>query len=229
VRGHAWFDFTPGQGTQFRFQSEVTNVNFHTFMEDVASRTNRLEGELSGNLTITDANADDWGSWQGYGAVTLRDGLIWDIPMFGVFSPILNVFIPGIGNSRARDASATFGITNSLIYTSDLEVNATAMRMQFRGRSDFQRRIEGRMEAELLRNMPGVGFVLSKVLWPVTKLFEFKLNGTVEDPKTEPVFIIPKIVLLPFSPLKNLKEIFTPQESPSNGGPAPVPAPAPSP
>jgi AsmA-like C-terminal region len=208
AHGGAWFDFSPDPGALFGFQSHLTNVNFHTFTEDLSGKTNKLEGVLSGDLTVTNASTADWNSWQGHGRVELRDGLIWDIPVFGVFSPILNAIVPGLGNSRAREASAAFVITNSVVQTHDLEVRATAMRMQFRGQADLQRRINGRMEAELLRDMPAVGLLLSKVLWPVTKLFEYKVSGTLAEPKTESVYIIPKIVLLPFNPLKSLREIF---------------------
>ena len=39
--------------------------------------------------TITRANSDDWRSWQGAGRARLRDGFLWDIPIFGFFSPML--------------------------------------------------------------------------------------------------------------------------------------------
>jgi hypothetical protein len=64
------------------------------------------------------------------------------------------------------------------------------------------------MEAELLRNVPGIGLVISKILWPVTKIFEYKVTGTLAEPKTESVYIIPKVILFPFSPIKTLRDIF---------------------
>ena len=82
------------------------------------------------------------------------------------------------------------------------------MRMRFSGTIDFERRIDGRMEAELLRNTPVIGFVLSKILWPVTKLFEYRITGPLEQPKTEPLYVIPKIILFPFSPIKSIKELL---------------------
>ena len=73
-----------------------------------------------------------------------------------------------------------------------------------------------RVEAELLRDLPGVGLLLSKILWPVTKIFEYEVTGTLGDLKAEPLYMIPKILLFPLQPLKILKEIVTP---------APVPPP----
>jgi hypothetical protein len=134
--------------------------------------------------------------------------------MFGAFSPVLNSIIPGLGNSRAKQGNARFYITNSVLITRDpVEIRATAMRMNFEGGIDFDGNVEGRFEAELLRDIPAVGIVISKLLWPITKIFEYRLTGTINHPKTEPLYIIPKILLLPFHPIKTIKDML-PEEQP---------------
>ena len=212
VTGAARFDFAPPTGTEFSFNTLVREVNLSPLMADLAGQTNRIEGLLSGELVIDHANDLDPASWQGHGRLRLRDGLLWEIPIFGVFSPVLNTLIPGLGSSRAKDATAGFLITNSVIRSKNLQIHATAMRMQYEGSVDFERRVEARMEAELLRDLPGIGFFLSKVFWPVTKLFEYKVSGTLDKPKTEPLYIIPKILLAPLRPFKTIREML-PEES----------------
>lgn len=207
--------------THFSFRADWSDINLRSLMRDLSPRTNNLEGLIRGNLQITSANTANPKSWNGRGMVELKDGLIWDFPMFSVFSPILNAFIPGLGNSRARDGASSFIITNSIIHTTDLEINATAMRMQFNGAIDFDRRVDGRMEAELLRNVPAIGLILSKILWPVTKIFEYKITGTLDQPKTEPLYLIPKVILFPFSPIKTIKDIFTIEDDPKPQPPPP--------
>jgi len=210
--GDAHFDFSTPPGSDFGFEVILTNVNFHTMSQSISGNTNHLEGRLSGELRVDRADTADWDSWQGGGEVLLEDGLIWDIPVFGMFSPVFNAVVPGLGNSRARRAAASFAITNSIIYTDNLEVSATAMRMKFKGHSDFHQTIDGRMEAELLRDTPGVGILISRVFWPMTKLFEYRVTGTLREPRREPLYIIPKILLLPFNPVKGWKEIFQLEE-----------------
>ena len=61
----------------------------------------------------------------------------------------------------------------------------------------------------LLRNVPAVGLVISRLFWPVTKIFEYRVSGTLHQPRAEPVWIIPRILFLPFRPLKTLRELFT--------------------
>ena len=203
----AAFDFAVPAGANFSFRTEARDLNFHSLMRDLSSPTNRLEGTLGGLLVVTAANTDAARSWSGYGHATLQEGLIWDVPALGFFSPILNTLKPGSGNSRARQVAATFVITNSVIFTDDLLIHASGMRLNYDGTVDFDTRINGRMEAEVLRDMPGFGVVVSKVLWPVTKLFEYKVTGTLGKPDSKPLFI-PKIFLMPLHPLRTLKELI---------------------
>ena len=74
-------------------------------MADLTHPTNQFEGSTTVNLHITSANTDDWKSWNGFGHAYLRDGLIWQAPIFGIFSPVLNSISPGLGTSRAREAA----------------------------------------------------------------------------------------------------------------------------
>lgn len=214
--GSAFFDFDrTAKGNIFSFQARVEDGDLRRILKDLEpGRQGKVEGRVDGELVITRANTDDWNSWQGYGHARMTNGLLWDIPLFGVFSPVLNAVLPGagLGNSRAREATMSYQITNSVILTRDLEIRATAMRMHYDGTVDFQQRVNGRMEADLLRDLPLLGLVISKVLLPVTKLFEYEITGTLNDPKTEERYFISKVLLAPLHPLKTLKDIFNPEE-----------------
>ncbi len=205
--GNAQFDFRPQHGTDFSFHADVNDVNLHLLMDDLSSRTNRLEGILSAQLGITHANSVDGRSWQGSGHVTLRDGLIWEIPVFGILSPVLDAMMPGLGSSRASEGSATFNVTNSIIASEDLEIRASMMRLRYWGTVDLAGQVNAHAEAELLRDTWMVGRVLSLALWPVSKLFEYQITGTLHEPRSEPVFFVPRLVLLPLHPIRTLKDL----------------------
>ena len=133
-----------------------------------------------------------------------------------MFSDVLNGLAPGLGSSRASAGTCTFGITNGVIRSNDLDIRSTAVRLQYRGTVDFESRVKARVEAGLLRDVWLVGPVVSTVFWPVTKVFEYKVSGTLGEPKAEPVFLIPKVMLLPFQmpfhPLRTLKGLL-PEDS----------------
>ena len=81
-----YFDCTVPRQSDFNLRAHVADTDLHQLMKDLSSPTNRLEGILSGDLTVTKANTADWGSWNGFGNAKLRDGFLWDMPMFGMFS-----------------------------------------------------------------------------------------------------------------------------------------------
>jgi len=217
VEGSAFFTFNPQTaGDLFSFHVKVEGVDLRQILKDLQpDRTNKTEGRVTGELVITSADTHDWKSWEGYGHAQMTNGLLWDIPLFGVFSPLFNTIAPGLGNSRARDASMTYRITNSVILTKDLEIRATAMRMNYKGTVDFDQKVDGGMEADLLRDFPVFGFLISKVLWPVTKVFAYEITGTLNDPKTKEKYLIPQALLAPLHPIKTLKDIFNPEPEPA--------------
>ena len=220
--GWAAIDFPRERSPEFQFGVNATNVLVHSLMADLASRTNLLEGRLSGTVVVSKAQADRWQSVFGYGDLHLRDGLLWDIPIFGIFSPILNGIAPGLGHSRASEAMAGFIITNGVVRTDDMEIRSTAMRLDYRGTVNLEGQTNARVDAELLRDMWLVGPLVSTVFWPVSKLFEYRVSGNLADPQTKPVFLIPKIMLMPFHPLRTLKGL-KPEDPNTSPNFAPLP------
>jgi len=210
--GNAAFDFLTNHTANFKFDLVATDASLHLLARDLTDgKTNKLEGLLNLRLEVTDANSGDWRHLDGAGRVDLRDGLIWDIPIFGVFSPALDTIMPGLGSSRARQGSATFTITNGVIDSEDLKVETLMARLRYWGTLDLLGAVNARMEAELFRNTWVVGPVLSLALWPVSKTFEYKITGTIHKPKSDPVFI-PKVLFFPLHPVQTIKGMIPPPE-----------------
>jgi hypothetical protein len=205
--GAAAFDFQPGGGADLHFAMATTNVILQFLMADLFSKSNHLEGILKGSLSVA-ANSEALHSAYGHGHLDLRNGLIWEIPLFGVFSPALDAIVPGLGNSRASAATCNFVMTNGVVHSEDLEMRAPTLRLLYKGTIDLDGQVNARVEAELLRDMWGLGPVISTVFWPVSKMFEYKVTGSIDQPKTEPLFLIPKLMLLPLHPIQTLKDFM---------------------
>lgn len=218
--GFANFDFSPGEPTRFQFVVAVTNALLERLMADLSSETNHLEGRLSGTLTVTDGHTETWRSVNGYGNLALTNGLIWDIPIFGILTPVLNSISPGLGNSRASEATCTFVMTNGVIRTDNLDIRSPALRLRYRGTVDLAQQVEARVEAEPLRDLWVVGPLVSTIFWPVTKLFEFRVFGRLGEPTTEPVYLLPRLMLMPLRPFRTIKGWFQDNpRTPSNATP----------
>jgi hypothetical protein len=201
------FDFSGPPGARYQFRAHVSQCDLRPLVADLTNTNTALEGILDGDLIITAADTRDWESWQGRGDAQLRDGFLWTVPIFGFFSPVLNKIVPGLGQNRLSAGTATFTIDKGLIRTSDLEMKSPALRLQYVGNVDFNGRVGARVQAEIFRNAWAVGRVLSLALWPVTKVLEYKVTGTLNEPKADLLYF-PKFLMLPFQPLKALKEIL---------------------
>ncbi len=217
MEGSAAFDFRTKGKSDYRFDLAFADLDAQTLLQSV-NNTNQLEGLLSGQLNIASADTRGLHTWNGSGEIRLRDGLIWKIPIFGIFSPMLDALVPGLGKSRAREASATFAITNGVAHSEDMEIRASTVRMQYRGTVDHEQRVDARVEAEILRDMKVIGRVVSLALSPLTKLFEFKVTGTVDQPKMEPLYI-PKFLMAPLRPFHTIKQLFPEKSAETPGDP----------
>ena len=224
ARGWAVFDVRPeGMGTDFRFFITGNNVDLHQMGRALWSSTNQLEGAISGTVTVTEANSEDWRSWQGFGSARLRDGLLWDVPIFGLISPAVNVLTPGWGNNRATEASGDFIMTNGVVFTGGLVIRTAMMRLDYVGTVDLEERVQARVTAQILRNTPVLGSLVSILLWPVSKVFEYEVKGTLGNPSPTPVHTPAKLLLAPLHPFRTMEDLFSapadtksPQATPPN-------------
>lgn len=202
-------DLEPGGDARFQFQTQATDVDLHRLLADVVGGTNRIEGTATASLIVTNATTTDWKSWFGHGRAEMRNGLLWDLPIFGTLSHVMNVFVPGIGNSRARAATATYTITRSVIRTDDLAIEAGPARLLYRGWVDFDGNVSARVVAEVLHSTPIIGPLISLALSPAAKALEFKVSGTLDKPELKPVYVPPFLLPL-LNPIGTLKGIVAP-------------------
>jgi hypothetical protein len=225
-KAQGWIDLE-WEGRKSGFDSDFlfTDVNLAALAKDTLAQNNKIEGMLDGQLALSSPFGTNDTNFFGHGWVRLHNGLLWNIKLFGVFSPILNTIAPGSGESRAREASATFLITNSVLSTEDLEIHSSGFRLSYRGTIDAQKRLNARVEANLLRDTPLFGHFLSWMLTPVDKVFEYRVTGTLNKPIAKPVYI-PKLFLDILRPFHSLKEMLPPPAA-SKTNPEATPAPTP--
>ena len=209
LAGSLAFDLSPKSSADFGFNLIFTNASLPAFIADLTGKNNKLEGTVAGALVVTNANTANWQSWQGFGDVRLADGLLWDIPIFGLFSPVLNAVSKDLGSSRAKDAQGTFILTNSVIYTRNLTIHSPPARLHYDGTVDFAGIVNANIEAELFRDTFLVGPIISWLTTPMTKVFEYRVTGSLANPKSEPRFI-PKFLMLPLRPFQTIREFLTP-------------------
>ncbi|HTG44052.1 MAG TPA: AsmA-like C-terminal region-containing protein [Verrucomicrobiae bacterium] len=228
--GHFLID-NKTDSADFSFRGLATNATLRPLVHDLFGGTNNLDGLFSGELVITSANTANDNSWDGYGKATLENGFLWSVPVFGLFSPVLDSIAPGLGSNPISSGAGNFTIKNSVIHTRDLQVRAPAFRLNYRGNVDLAGRLDARVEAEILRDAWVVGKLFSTALWPVSKAFEARVTGNLSEPKTKFRFV-PKFVFAPLKLLGTLSEAVKQKEAQAklkSNTPVPPAAPAESP
>jgi hypothetical protein len=207
VTGWAAVRYNPGEGAAFSLNSTFSDLDIRSVGAQFLTRTNRLEGTLGGRLVITAGRTDRLDQWQGYGELSLHDGFLWEFPIFGIFSPVLDTITPGLGQTKASEASATFIITNGVVITDNLEMHSAVLRMDYSGTVDYKGNVNAVVEARVPRNSWLLGPVLNVLFEPLTKLFGYRVNGTLGSPNTEPLYL-PKVLMMALHPFKTMHDLI---------------------
>ncbi len=207
LTGNLVVDFTEPGDSVFRFDSVVSEVQLKSLLAEVVSATNRIEGIIGGRLTVREAHSRTNGPWQGSGIARMRDGFLWDLPLFGGLSSTLDRIAPGVAQSRFSSGSATFTITNRTLRSQDLEFRSPSMRLLATGTVDFDSRLEALMHAEILRDVPVLGPLVSLALSPVSRLFEYDVRGTLGKPVMSMAHV-PGVLMAPLRPIQTFKSLL---------------------
>ena len=189
----------------FHLRAKVENADLNALFADLLLEEGKeSQGILNGEITIDSGRTDNWEHWQGHGQVSLEKGFLWDAPLFGIFSHFLNALSPGLGGSRAESGQASFTIVDGVLHTSDLTIQEPSARLRYQGKIDFEGNLDAKVEAELLRDIPMIGQVVSTALWPVSKLFVYKVSGNLRDPVVEPKYMLPKLLMKLMDPIHSI-------------------------
>ncbi len=174
LRGNAGFVFS-NVDPSYNFEFTVDRADVNTVLSAAKGRESSVTGLLTGQGTIS-GRGNDLAALTGKGQLSVADGVLWQAPVFGIFSEIL-------GKTKATRAEASFTITNQVVSTDDMQIAAGAFTAQSRGQLGFDGKMDFRVQAQFLRAWPGIN-ILSKFLGV---LLEYKVGGTIGDPKYRPV------------------------------------------
>lgn len=201
---------------------------------------NTIRGRTRATMRLA-GNASDISSLQGEGTATITEGNLFSLPVLGLLSKAIAKADPGAaaeGANVAREARASFRISNGVLRTDDFEALTDSFRVRAAGEVSF---VDQSLDLEAVANTRDP--LTSAVLTPVSELLTFSGTGTVSDPVWEakhvsnlvklPTQVITGITTIPFDGIKKLRQgIFggSPGEEASGGETEPesetrVPAP----
>ena len=125
-------------------------------------------------------------TFNGEGRVEIREGELFRIPLLLGLSSILNKVTKGFGYASQGDLDADFVIKDGQLSTKNLLVGGSVMSIAGTGGYNFDTQaISGNVKVQLLKD--GVmSDALKVLLWPIRKLIEVSLTGTLDNPDWRP-------------------------------------------
>ncbi len=197
----ASISIVPGGGPlHYDLEADVRDVDLGRLMAAVAAPpAGPLEGAVSAHLVLEGLSGEGQGaSARGRGRVTIREGRVFQVPLFGGLSDFLAGIIPGLGAlMRQTEVEAEFEIANGKIHSDEILIEGDVFSLVGRGAMTLDGALDFTVQVKLLRKHTLAADIFRFVTHPVSRLLEFHLGGTLAAPQWRPVNI-PKEVFLIF-------------------------------
>lgn len=161
---------------QFKVNLGVHGVDFQQFTKAFSTYESSSAGTFTGTGYFEWIN-DRPETVKGKGAATIYNGDVFSIPAFGPLSKPVKEILPKVhdGFSVAHEAGIKFEIEDNIFKTTDFQAMTNTFKLKGDGQVNM---VSGEMDMEIGLNLRGpAGAVFS----PVSKLLEFKGEGTIAD------------------------------------------------
>lgn len=162
----------------YRVKANFNELNFGQLMRTYFGN-NEVSGSLGGDANLQ-GRLDDIASIEGYGALNITKGALYDIPIFGGFSTVLNSIIPNLGYAVADKARAEYVFKGGVVTIDKLDVYSAAFALIGKGSYDYVKDV---VDMDMRVNARGI---LGTALFPFSKLFEYEGKGSMNDTKWAP-------------------------------------------
>ncbi|MDR0994045.1 MAG: AsmA-like C-terminal region-containing protein [Verrucomicrobiota bacterium] len=172
---------------RYEVQYQAQGVQLSDLLEaSLGQPTEKLRGTVDSRGAIQGYIGPHTGPHMtGNGRVDIRNGLIFETPLFTGLTSILSRILPDFNWFAQTDAGGTYTIHDSRIYSRDIQLEGNIFSVKARGSYGFDESLNYRVEVQLLRGGP-VATLVRLATWPVTRLLEFRLTGTFENPSWRP-------------------------------------------
>ncbi len=183
-----------GRDSNWRYEVNLAanNTSLSNLLSaSIGKPAGELRGTVDGTARVGGYIGEGNGpSVTGAGHVDIRGGLLFQTKLFSGLTAILSKIIPDFTLFAQTDASGNFTIRNSRVSSRDVQLKGTVFSVKGAGDYAFDTTLDFRVEVQLLRSGPVAALVRLATL-PVTRLLEFHLTGTFEEPRWRPLNLNP--------------------------------------
>jgi hypothetical protein len=182
------FNIDPNNKT-YSARFDVANSSF-TQIAKLYEFDTDTQGELSGHFAWTGIGGSSDQPINGDGQATIINGNVFAIPILGPLTKFINTVSSKetAGYSVAHEATANFNMQKNVVFTRDFSALTPGLKLTGKGQVNTITK-EINFDAEM--NFRGT--VRSILFFPISKLFKYKGEGTLSDPRWRPTnFSLPK-------------------------------------
>lgn len=185
-----WASFTPQDGDspgyRYRLRGEILNAELPRLLDLVRPGHERqMEGRVYGSLELegtTGSGAVD-GIRTGRGRVNITGGRLFTLPLFGGLSKALASRFSGVDMLLTqKEARATFEIADGRIGTRDARIEGDLFSVEGEGKCGLDGSLGFTVKVRPAMERKGIGPAVRALTMPLSKLLEFRLEGTLSDP-----------------------------------------------
>jgi hypothetical protein len=188
IEGRASFGFNKNSPSNiwYSLDCSVVDSSFEKLLKPFvrASSSMKCHGELSGRLKVEGSfGADALQKVTGNGKVSIHNGYLFMLPLFGGLTELLAGVVPGINFVlRQTDANAAFTIRDACIKFSEVVIAGDIFSLHGRGTYSFNDELDFSVQFTIMKEHTFFGKIMQIVLYPVSKFLEFRLTGTLANP-----------------------------------------------
>lgn len=182
-----FYVYTGNEPTRYAVQCKWENVGLRRFIAMTGgSETSAYRGLLHGQINATGRLGTNFEqTTEGVIKVSVTEGELSRLPLLGGLSQYLSRILPGLGYLSQQEFDAVGEIAHGRVYTENAKILGPSVSIKAIGKIHFDRRLDFRVRVQLLRR-GAIADILRILTLPVSRLFEFRLRGTIDDPQWRP-------------------------------------------
>lgn len=187
---------------EYALKFDASGINLAQLKSDTGLKSQDIAGTL--NLTADlKGNFNDVASLKGKGAVSVKDGKLWQLNLFKGLGELF--LLSDYKNIVFSDAAADFVVADKYISTDNLKLASDEMKLDCQGKLGFDGALDFTIYTEvnkkLIRDSSDIRKFTAAILGGLGEAMTVKVSGTIQEPKYK---IIPVAVDL----IKNLKDFL---------------------
>jgi len=194
--GGVLFDLRKEDEPGYQLDLTLKEVAFGELVQAVRKKKEAdYKGKVSGHFVVSGSFSNDFNRVEsGTYELNIYKGELFEIPLLGGLSTYLSKIIPGFGYFSQTEFEASGLFRSDRIILEKSQLRGSVISVKAHGDYFYDKTL--RIDVQVIPMRKGfIASTLRIITFPVTKLFEFTLQGSLDDPDWRPTNLPKKLFL----------------------------------